>query len=417
MTLTEVENFLKNKGGFLVNYRVKNDKDEIMSAAEIIYDRAQANKINPKFVLVLLQKEMGLVEDKSPTKRQLDWACGYGCPDGGRCNSRWEGFWKQINSATLQFYDYLENPESYKFQKGRTYTFTNSYSTTKKETTIVTPANNGTAALYNYTPHVYNGNYNFYKLWQRYFTKSYPNGSLLQARGEVGVWLIQKGQKRPFTSKSALTSRFDINKIISVNKADLDKYDRGTPIKFPNYSIVRSPMGTRYLLVDNKRRKFINDKAFQNLGYNPEEILNANLEDILSYIEGVDITETSVYPTGALLQNNKTGGVYWIEGDTKSPLLDRAFLTTIFKRKKIIAISPEKLEKYKLIDPVMFKNGELLTSPRTKAVYLLENGKRRPFMSGTMFEKLGYKWINIITVNHNLLEKYPMGEAIKENNF
>ncbi|MBD3247821.1 hypothetical protein GF382_00855 [Candidatus Falkowbacteria bacterium] len=415
MSLAQIQDLLDSKDGYLANYRTQNPDGKTMTAAEVIYDRAQTNKISPKFIIVLLQKEMGLIEDKDPKQTQLDWATGYGCPDGGGCNERWRGFWKQVNSATLQFYDYIENFQDYKYQKGKTYTFSNPYSTTINGTVIVTPANNATAGLYNYTPHVYNGNYNFYRIWKRYFTKGdYPNGSLLQARGEVGVWLIQNGQKRPFLSKGALTSRFDENKIIQVEKSELDGYPKGAPLKFPNYSIVRSPKGNLFLLVDDKRRGFTDYEAFRKMGYNPEEIEDASWEDINSYIEGTPITPTSTYPTGALLQDNSSGGVYWVIEGKKAPLHDRVLLDTEFKNKKIIQVSPEELAEYTTVDPVMLEDGELLTSEATRAVYLIENGMKRPFISGKVFERRGYKWENIITVSPQYLAKYSIGKLVKE---
>lgn len=412
MSLNDIEDFLKNKDGYLVNYSYADPDGKIMTAAEIIYDRAITNLVNPKFLIVLLQKEMGLIEDKSPKQSQLDWATGYGCPDNSSCNPRWQGFWKQINSASLQFRDYMDNPHLYTYKVGRIYTFTNSYSTIKKGITVVTPANQATAALYNYTPHVYNGNYNFYKIWQRYFTKTYFDGSLLQAEGEPGVWLIKNGKKRPFFTKGALTSRFDVSKIIIVNKSDLDKYPRGAPIKFPNYSLVRSPRGTIFLLVDDKRRGFASSEAFRKIGYNPEEVMNASWEDINAYQEGKPITATSTYPTGALLQNKTTGGIYWVIEGTKAPIWDAIFLKTIFKRKKIISISPEELDDYKTISPVLFVNGELVKSPNSPAVYLISDKSKRPFISGAIFEGLGYKWENIITVSSKVLYLYEQGESI-----
>ncbi len=417
MTFSEIQNFLSRKGGYLSGYSAVNPDGLAMSAAEIIYDRARTNKISPKFVIVMLQKEMSLIEDKSPKQSQLDWAMGYGCPDGGSCNERWRGFWKQVNSATLQFYDYLENPQDYKYKKGETYTFENKYSSTGPANITVTPANDATAALYNYTPHVYDGNYNFFNIWQRYFSKSYPNGSLLQVEGEAGVWLIQNDKKRPFLSKSALTSRFNLNKIIIVEKSDIDKYEEGDPIKYPNYSLLRSPGGHVYLIVDDNRRGFASNEAFRKIGYNPAEIIDTVWEDIKLYEETAPITATSTYPTGALLQNNQTGGVYWVEEGEKAPLLDRVLLTTKFKSKKIIQVTPEELESYPLINPIMFEDGELLTSPETRAVYLIYEGKKRPFSSADIFEKLGYKWENIITVSAKFLSRYEAGETIKENNF
>jgi hypothetical protein len=440
MSLDYIQEFLENKGSYLANYSGPNAYGTIKTAAEIIYDAAMNNydcdnanlssnpteeerilkckkitTVSPKFLLVLLQKEQSLIEDPSPKQSQLDWATGYGCPDGGTCNSRWKGFGKQVNSAALQFLDYMKNPHLYTYKAGETYTFTNPYSITKEETTTVTPTNQATAALYNYTPHVYNGNYNFYKIWQRYFTRVYPDGSLLQAEGEAGVWLIQNGKKRPFLTKGALTSRFDEKKIITVNKADLDKYEKGAPIKFPQYSLVRSPRGTIFLLVDDKRRGFASGEAFKKIGFNPEEVIDASWEDINAYVEGAPITATSTYPTGALLQDNTTGGVYWVTEGKKAPIWDAVFLKTKFKHKKIIPVSPEELDNYETTNPVLFGDGELVKSPYSSTVYLISHGQKRPILSGKVFEDLGYKWENIITVSPKVLYLYEEGKPIKEN--
>lgn len=412
MNFEEIKNFLIKKGGFLANYSLANPEGKIMTAAEIIYDRATTNKISPKFLIVLLQKEMSLIEDTAPKQSQLDWATGYGCFDDSPCNTRWQGFWKQVNSASLQFRDYMDNPQLYTYKKGETYTFTNSYSTTVNGTTVVTPVNTATAALYNYTPHVYNGNYNFYKIWQRYFTKNYFDGSLLQAEGEAGVWLIQDGKKRAFLTKGALTSRHDVNKIIMVEKADLDKYETGTPIKFAQYSLIKSPNGTVYLIVDDKKRGFTSKEVFRTIGFSPEEVVNATWEDVNAYEEGTPITASSTYPTGALLQNKQTGGVYWVMDGEKAPLLDAVFLKTMFKNKKIIPVSSEELDKYITTDPVLFRDGELLKSSISPAVYLITNGQKRAITSGEVFESLGYKWNNIITVHPKVLYLYDEGEPI-----
>jgi len=438
MSLQSIKDFLRNKGSFLYNYTCPNANGIIKSAAEIIYDAAVNNydcaeanvgenpteaekkakcipvTINPKFLLVLLQKEQSLIDDPSPSQKHLDWATGYGCPDSGTCNLRWQGLGKQINSASLQFFDYMINPNYYTYKIGQTYTLTNPYAVNREETTMVTPANQATAALYNYTPHVYNGNYNFWKLWQQYFSRSYPDGSLLQAEGEVGVWLIQDGKKRPFLTYGALVSRFDPNKIIEVNKADLDAYEKGTSIRFPQYSLIRSPRGTIFLLVDDKRRGFTSGEAFRKMGFNPEEVVDASWQDINTYAEGEPITATSTYPTGALLQDNSTGGVYWVIEDTKAPLWDPIFLKTEFKNKKIIAVSPEELDQYQTIRPVIFNDGELVKSSNTAAVYVIANGKKRPIVSGKVFEGLGYKWKNIIIISPTVLYLYEEGEPITE---
>lgn len=438
MSLEDIQDFLENQGSYLAYYNTKNTYGDNKSAAEIIYEAATNNyncdginlsdsptekekelkcrkitTVNPKFLLVLLQKEQSLIEENNPTQRQLDWATGYGCPDGSSCNPYWQGFGKQVNSAALQFWWYMNYPNNYNYKMGTTYTFNNPYGTIETKIVTATPQNRATAALYNYTPHVFNGNYNVYKLFKRYFPPTtYPNGTLLQAKGEVGVWLIEDGKKRPFLSKSALVSRFDENKIVSVDSADLNAYIKGSPIKFSNYSLVKSPRGTIYLLVDNKKREFASTEAFKKIGYSTDEIQSASWEDINSYINGAPITVTSTYPTGALLQDKITGGVYWVEEDKKYPIIDKSFLVTKFKNKSIIPVEPSELANYETASKVLFDNGELLKSRLSTAVYLIDDGKKRPFTSGEDFVSLGYKWENIITTSPQVLYLYPDGESL-----
>ena len=424
MGYSEIKDFLISKNGYLTSYLSTNIEGEKKSAAEHIYDVSQKNKINPQFLLVLLQKEMSLIEDKSPTQSQLDRATGYGCPDGGGCDDRWKGFYRQINSASLQFMYYMNGCQDIdapgytpganycSFKPGETYTFSNPYSTLKQGDDVVTIENKATAGLYVYTPHVYNGNYNFHKIWQRYFTRTYPNGTLLQAVGEPGVWLIQKGQRRPFLSKGALTTRFDTNRIIQVNKIELDKYPKGPSIMFPQYSLVRSPMGKIFLLVDNKKRLIESPEAFRVIGFNPEEVIDASWEDIKHYDDGENITETSSYATGALLQDNSSGGIFYVEGSTKAPLIDSVFLRTKFKRQSFTPVSPEELARFTTVDPYKFGDGELITSETHPAVYVIADNKIHAMTSGEIFEGLGYKWENILTVPQRIVDMYEKGDPI-----
>ncbi|MEI6597016.1 MAG: hypothetical protein WCL13_02270 [bacterium] len=434
MSLADIQKFLENRGGYLANYSCPDYYGVTRKASEIIYNAAANNfdcdgailsdnpteeekilkckkiTISPKFLLVLLQKEQSLIEEASPSQRNLDWAVGYGCPDSGGCNSRWQGFGKQVNSAALQFRDYMDNPNHYTYKAGGTYTVSN----TNREPMVITPVNQATAGLYNYTPHVYNGNYNFYKIWQRWFTKIYPDGSLLQADGEAGVWLLQNGLKRPFLSKAALASRFDINKIIKINKSDLDKYATGAPIKFAQYSLIRSPRGTIFLLVDDKKRGFTSLEAFRKMGFNPTEVVNASWEDINYYADGVSITATSTYPTGALLQNNKTGGIYYVIEGVKAPLVDKIFLTTKFKNKKIIKVAPAELDQYTTAKPYLFGDGELLKTKDSPYAYVISAGKKILLASDKVFSDLGYKTENIIIVPSSVLYLYDAGTPITE---
>lgn len=442
MSLEEIQSFLEEKNSYLANLVVADTYGKEKKASEIIYNAAVNNydcegitlsdtpteeerqtkcrkigTVSPKFLLVLLQKEQSLIELEDPKQSQLDWATGYGCPDSLACNPYYKGFGKQVNSAALQFRWYMVAPRPGKtwFKEGETYTFKNKYGTISNEEIEVFIENKATAALYIYTPHVYNGNYNFWKIWNRYFPpQSYPDGTILKVANNY--WLIQNRQKRKFSSTSVLASRYNPNRAVVVGASELNAYEEGAPIRFHNYSVIMAPDGKLYLLVDNKKRLFSSTEAFRKIGYNLEEIVNASWQDINSYQDGKEINILSAYPMGALLQDKKTGGVYWVEEETKAPLIDKVFLKTAFKGKQIIPVEPSELDLYQTVSPYLFKDGEILKADNSPAVYLIENGKKRAFSSGEIFEKLGYQWESIIVVPEKIIKLYNDGQLIIEKN-
>ncbi|MDI3496235.1 MAG: hypothetical protein PWQ35_256 [Patescibacteria group bacterium] len=448
MTLADIQNFLQKYNSYLANYITVNSNGVMKTAAEIIYDATNRNfdcegvtlsenpteeekrlkcrtikTISPKFMLVLIQKESSLIEDSNATQSRLDWATGYGCPDNWTCNPYYKGFGKQVNSAALQFLAYMKEPQNYNYKVGHAYTFTNPYGTISQEKITVIPQNQATAALYNYTPHVFNGNYNVYRLFKRYFPeeinttpsqpKLYPDGSLLKTADNPGIWLIEGGAKRPFLNYTSFISRFSPNQVIITKPEVLAAYPQGENIKFPDYSLVQTPDKTIYLLVGKEKRPFDSLETFKRIGFNTDEIEAASVAELEGYIIGGSITATSTYVTGALLQDITTGGVYYVENGTKAPLLDKAFLNTKYKGEDIIKVNPEILDKYVKVDPILFPDGTLLKSNSYPTVYLISNGKKRAFINEEIFKRLGYNDANIITVSSQVLYQYPLGEVIQ----
>src|SRR5680860_1539910 len=156
MSLFDIQSFLREKGSYLANYQTNNAYGVLKSAAEIIYDASLNNyncdgvtlsetptaeeralkcqtitTINPKALLVLLQKEQSLIQKTSPDQKALDEATGYGCFTGKTCVPYWKGFGKQVNSAALQFLSYMNEPNKYNFKVGSTYIAKDGYTMLK----------------------------------------------------------------------------------------------------------------------------------------------------------------------------------------------------------------------------------------------------------------------------------------------
>jgi len=418
-SLTEqgIQQFLQAKGSYLANWK---DPLTSMTPARIISMTARDYGINPKVILTTLQKEQSLIENggKIPGSSALDWAMGYAicdsCSKSDPALQDYRGFFNQVKYGTAIFNKYYREV----MNNGQT---RNGFAPNKKsiiDGIAVTPQNVATSLLYTYTPHIH-GNKNFAKIWKKWFSFSYPDGTLLQAKGEAGVYLIENGVKRPFTSKVALTTRgYKLDKIIQVDPDKLTQYETGTSIKYPQYALLEGPDGKRYLLVNDKKRPFESNEVFRQLGFNPEEIEVLSQEELDIFPDGKKITLNDAYPTGALLQNKDTGSVYFVEGGIRYPIIHKSIMTARFGSEPfIIPVDSRTLKDFVIGQPLKLHDGELVISESgDPAVYVISQGMKRPIKSATTFEELGYKWDDIISVPQSVLDLHPLGEILSVEN-
>lgn len=122
------------------------------SAADIIFNVAQACNINPQALIVLLQKEQTLITDDWPWPIQYQSATGYGCPDTAACDAQYYGFFNQLYNAARQFKRYVQQPQAYNYAVGRN-SFVQYNPNASCGGTNITMQTQATAALYNYTPY------------------------------------------------------------------------------------------------------------------------------------------------------------------------------------------------------------------------------------------------------------------------
>lgn len=417
MTVNKIQTFLTNKG-VLGTVTGTDTQGTIKSAAQILYDAGIYWSINPQYLIVRLQVEQSLITRSSISQNQLDWATGFGVCDSCSKNDpsiqKYKGFFNQVNWAARRIREsYLADLDAQGF------TFTGwgpGLTKTTGDGYQVTPANDATAALYTYTPHVYNANYNVWRFFNDWFTRQYPDGSLLQAVGEHGVYLIQNGKKRPFLSRTALVSRYSTRQIIIVSRTTLDLYTDGAPIKFANYSLLRSTSTGRVWLIDGDTRRYIESpEIFRKIGFNPEEIENVPESDLTPYTYGANINMQSIYPTGVLLQSKETGGISYVESGVRHSIWSREILQNRFANRTPVVVNQATIDEYGKGTPIYFKNGTLITSAGARGVYVISNGTRRGIASREVFETLGFKWENIIWTTDDAVFKHPQGATLNIN--
>ena len=126
------------------------DSKSTETAAHIIYTVSQEYKINPQVLIVLLQKEQGLVTDTWPNYRQYRAATGYGCPDTAACDTKYYGLRNQISNAAKLFRTVLDGGWT-NYPLGNNYIQYNPNAGCKG--TTVNIKNLATSSLYRYTPY------------------------------------------------------------------------------------------------------------------------------------------------------------------------------------------------------------------------------------------------------------------------
>lgn len=140
MSCGAIQDFLTQRTGVLKSYVLDNK-----SAAQIICENARRFGINARLLLVLLQKEQGLLGDTSPDQSQFDWAAG--CAPG---MDEARGLANQLECAAR--------------------TMRNRFDSAPLGVTIdgVTPANRATIALFRYNNHV-QGVHVLWRIWTHYW--------------------------------------------------------------------------------------------------------------------------------------------------------------------------------------------------------------------------------------------------------
>lgn len=181
------------------------------SAAQIIYDVSQEFTINPQVLIVLLQKEQGLVTDTWPLSLQYRSATGYGCPDTAPCDSQYYGLVNQLTWAARMFRAIMNNSPTWYTPK----TLGNNYiqwsPTSSCGGSVVNIENRSTQALYNYTPYQPNqaalntdygtgdgcsayGNRNFYVYFRDWFGST-KQSSLVRTPSSSTYYLLSNGTR------------------------------------------------------------------------------------------------------------------------------------------------------------------------------------------------------------------------------
>ena len=309
---------------------LRNYSENGIAAAQIIYNVAQYYAINPQVLLVLLQKEQGLVTDNWPLPSQYRSATGYGCPDTSVCDSTYYGFTNQVNWAARMFRSVLNaDPSWYSpYILGNNTIQWNPNASCGTSNVFI--ENRSTQALYDYTPYRPDqaaldagygagdscssyGNRNFYLYFRDWF--GYNSGpAAFKSPNSSTVYVPIDGYKLTVPNTAVLEDYgISTAAIQTVSQAYVDSIPdppSSTGISANISHVVKSPSDTDedgaslYLISLGKKYHIQTMQQLANFGFTTADISYLPLSYIETMPDGGNLSNFVTSPYGSVFENN-----------------------------------------------------------------------------------------------------------------
>ncbi len=231
-----------------------------------------------------------------------------------------------------------------------------------------------------------------------------PDGSLLREPGSK-VYFIESGRKR-WISSPALFNKlgYKWEDVKELSEAELESILDGRPMLYPDGTLVKGAGPDVFLIEKEKKRKFTSSTLFLALGYNWKDVLTISNEELAFHLDG----QPMLYPDKTLIREKNRPTVWLVENGQRREFTAGALFEKLgYRWSDIVDISSEEVKNHPLGKLVLWPDGSLLKEKNKPTVFLIENGQKRKFFSGNLFKKLGYKWSDIVEVNSNELKEYP----------
>jgi hypothetical protein len=343
----------------------------LRTAAELIYDASVKTGLNPQVILATLQKEQSLILGSfsgGSLQVALDRALGFGCPDSAPCGDMFLGFYPQLFGAfdstgsrylgaaasLMKSFNITVNgvrvgrgpevdangaasggPSVRTARIGDTVVFSNSLGgyAGVAPTQQVNLSNSATAALYRYTPHVFNGNYNFWKFYTLWF--KYPNGTVIQRIGDTGLFLIDSGSKRLFSQFVATQRKIKLNQVVFISPTEFDSYPTASQLTPLEGTLIKGDAeGTVYIIQDGKKLP-ISGPIFTQRKFSFVKVITLPQAEVASYGTGAFLAPFD----GTLITGTTDQTVYMVAGGLKQPISYPVFVARHLSFKNLMKLS------------------------------------------------------------------------------
>ena len=388
------------------------------TAATIIYKVAVACRINPRVLLVTLQKEQGLIGSGNPSTYMYKAAMGYGCPDsapqvcGQDSNANSRLFW-QLYRASWQLRWYGDPRGGFTYLKPNT-TISMGYhpnsSCGRKTFKLKSQA---TANLYYYTPYTPNtaalnnlwgtgdscsayGNRNFWRQFWTWFGSPVSGGYLIKSSTSDTYLVNSSTNKRYLINDQALIDAFKpLGPLGTVSESYMASFADAGQLQ----SFVKDQDDNHYLIASGNKYPVLNEAQATVLG--------------LDWASASELTDVQLSSFGDLAfgQSATTNEVFLLQGTNRTLVRDASLIKQLSAIGGTAVMPDTMLEKFTLLPPITS-----LVQDSSGVRYDIADGFKLPVASQALAASLGHTWNSATTIATSQLAKLPTAAFIKAAN-
>lgn len=117
------------------------------------------------------------------------------------------------------------------------------------------------------------------------------------------------------------------------------------------------------------------------------------------------------YPEGTFLKTEK-GYFYILAGTKRARLVSQRVLDS-WSPPRVVLTSEAAVQDYRIAFKMKFRNGSLIHNIADGKIYLIENGKRRHITSPEVFERIGAKRSDTVSVSLDEIKLHEEGDELK----
>lgn len=237
--------------------------------------------------------------------------------------------------------------------------------------------------------------------------KILPDGTLIQENGAGTVYYLENGRRRALGMDETefLKLGFKASDIVSIPSNELEYYENGNLIKFGPEGALIKDAANNVYLIVNGKKRIFTSATLFNHLRYDWAKIKADA-DADSYLDG----DAMRYKSGTPVRAQNSPSVYAIENGNKKLFTSGALFERLgYKWSDVVVVAAVELNWYPTSGNMIFSDGTLIRGTGTPTVYLISGGQKREITSATLLYKLGYNFTNVVEIPQESLSDYATG--------